>query len=350
MKLLAASVACAAALVVSAPLHAQQPWLTAESRLLSDDQPRTALHVDTELGRYFSPAITLAVTAGGTRITADGGIAAAGITDATGYAGLAATLSVPAARLGIRAGARALLGVPESAGTSAAVLGSVVARIDAGADVGVRLRAERDRYSWTVASLDTLVLVNTLELALDRAGAPGWAGEAVARRETYGDGNTVSTAFAWALAPLSRSMTHSLRVGYAAGWQDAEESRWVPVRAERGPGVPTIDGRYVPYYTPHNVVTHSGLADAAVAIGAAWLRLDGSVGLRAHEDATMFVPGQAPAAPVRVVARRSFTPFRAGAALSAPADDRTWVTLGADFNRLAHYRVGTVRLALARSL
>jgi hypothetical protein len=337
-----------AALASAAPLHAQQPWLTAGTRVVHDDQPRTALHIDTELGRFLSPDITLALRIGGTRITAAG--TGRDLADATAYAGLAGTLSLPGARLGLRAGVRAVAGLPDPAPAAAALLGYGVASLNAGAGVSLRLRAERDRYTWTVASLDTAVFVHTLELALDRAAAPGWAGEVVGRRETYGDGNTVLTTFVWALAPLSRSMTHSLRAGYAGAWQDADEPRWV----RRGTGGPLApEGQYAPYYTPHNVLTHSVIADAAVALGPAWLRLDGSLGVLAREDAPVII-ASAPPLPVRGggqvgFERRSFTPYRAGVALTAPVGGRTSMALGGEYSRLAHYRVGTVRLGFARA-
>ncbi|CAN5650786.1 hypothetical protein BH23GEM9_BH23GEM9_33130 [soil metagenome] len=339
----------AAALGAGAPLQGQQPWLTAETRVVHDDQPRTAAYIDAELGRFLRPDITLAVNAGGSRITADAGAVRGRIADETGYAGLTGTLSLPAARLGLRGSARALVGVPEAAGSAVTLLGRAIARINAGADVAVQLRGERDRYSWTLASLDTLVLVTTLELALDRAGAPGWAGEAVARRETYGDANVVSTAFGWVLVPMTRSVTHSLRAGYAAAWQDAEQSRWVPLLTP-GPGDPATAGQFAPYHTPHRAVTHSALLDVALALGPAWLKVDGSIGVRARDDAPVLVAAQTTGTTELHFYRRSFTPYRAGAALVFPADDRTAVTLGAGFNRLAHYRVGTLRLALARSL
>jgi hypothetical protein len=348
MHRIAAPALIAAMMAGAGPLHAQQPWLTADARVVHDDQPRTALHIDTEVGRFLGPDITLALGIGSSRITAT--TTGNAFDDATAYAGVAGTLSLPAARLGVRGGVRAMAGLPDAAADAAAVLGYGIASFNAGAGVSLRLRAERDRYTWTVASLDTAVFVNTLELALDRAGAPGWAGEAVGRLETYGDGNTVRTAFVWSLAPLSRSMTHSLRAGYAGAWQDSDYTRWV----SRGAGSPLArEGQYNPYYTPHRVLAHSVIADAAVAFGSAWLRLDGSLGVHAREDAPLILPPALPATPGRRPVgfeRRSFAPYRAGASLVVPAGSRTSMTVAGEYSRLAYYRVGTVRLGFARAL
>jgi hypothetical protein len=340
----------------AAPAAGQRPWLTASTRIEHDSQPRSALFAAAQLGGYLVPSITLAADVGGHHATA------ADATTSAAFAGATVTLGAPALRTGVEASGRALLGAPDAGVTP---LYRALARYNAGAGVSVRARAERDRYTATLSALDTLVLVDALELALDRSSAPGWAGEAVLRRESYGDGNPVSTAYIWLLAPLARAPSWSLRLGYAAGWQDAPESRWVLDR-DGGAGQQEgqqADGRYDPYYTPHDVLTHSALANAALAVGAGWLLADASVGLRATERAPALIrqgvnPGRGN--PVRVPAgqlpawqqfhERSFTPYRAAAALVVPTDERTSLTVGAELSRTAFYRIGTVRLSVARAL
>jgi hypothetical protein len=202
-------------------------------------------------------------------------------------------------------------------------------------------------------------------LALDRSAVPGWAGEALLRRESYGDDNPVTTAYGWLLAPVVRAATHSLRLGYAAAWQDAPRSRWVLDRSG-GPGQQDgqqAEGRYDPYYTPHDVTTHSALVNGALAVGGGWLIVDGSVGVRATETAAVLIrqsgntgrgspvrtpPGQVPA--WQHFYQRSFTPYRAAASLVVPTDDRTSLTLAGELGRTAFYRIGSVRLSVARAL
>lgn len=333
-------------------VHAQQPWLTAETGVEHDSQVRTATRAAAEYGGYLRPDITLALRLAGERIVADAAPSGR-LHDVTGVAALAGTLSVPAARLGIQLSAGALFGAPAPAGNTTTVVYDAAAGINAGRGTTLRLRAVRERYTATAASIDTLLMGRTVELALDRSGAPGWAGELVARRMGFGDGNPVTTAYVWLLAPLSRSARHSLRAGYAVGWQDSEQSNWVPATA--GPvGAPPqqVPGRYAPYYTPHDVLTHSALLNAALALGSAWLLLDGAVGIRATEQAPVLIrtTPQPQEPPELSFYERSFTPYRGGLSLVVPAGGSTSITATGAYSRTAHYRIGSLRLALARSL
>jgi len=224
-------------------------------------------------------------------------------------------------------------------------------RRDLGGGTGLRVGAARERYTATLASLDTLVLSHTLEVALDRSGAPGWAWEVAGRRAGFGDDNPVSTAWAWVLAPLSRSPTHSLRAGYAFGWQNAEHSTWVASEAApAGPAPQQAPGRYAPYYSPHDVVTHSLVLDGALAAGSGWILAEGSVGVRATETAPLLVRATPADATALTFHERSFTPYRARISLVAPANDLTWITVAVGYDRTAYYRAGTIRLAIARTL
>jgi hypothetical protein len=342
-----------AGVAVAGPAHGQRPWLTSETLLSHDSQQRTAVSTVAQYGGWVRPDITLAVDAG---ISHAG---APGVSTATGLAGITGTLALPSARLGVEAGSSLLLGAPAATETP---LYHATARFGAGAGVSVRGRVRRERYTATVASLDTLVLVNTMELALDRADAPGWAGEVVARRQTFGDGNAVATAYAWLLAPLSRSASHSLRAGYAAAWQDAAETRWRRDPAAAAGGGPQLPGRYDPYYTPRDVVTHSVLLNGALAAGRGWFMVDGSVGFHAREAAPVLIAGSAPGGHAVVPTgpdagpawihhyQRSFTPWRGALSLVTPADERTTLTASVEYGRTAYYRAGQVRLALARAL
>jgi hypothetical protein len=338
----------------AAAVHAQQPWLTAETRVEHDNQIRTATSAAAEYGRYLRSDMTLALRLAGERIVADAAPSGP-LTDVTGVAALAGTLSVPAARLGINLSGGALFGGPAPAGrgSRATLVYDAAAGINTGRGTTLRLRAARDRYTATGASIDTLLMGRTVELALDRSGAPGWAGEVLARRMEFGDGNPVTTGYIWLLAPLSRSGTHSLRAGYAVGWQDSEHSNWRPVAAgSAGPPQQQVPGRYAPYYTPHDVLTHSALLNAALAVGSAWLLLDGAAGIRATEIAPVLIrtAAQPQEAPTLVFYERKFTPYRGGLSLVLPAGSHTSITAAAAYSSTAYYRLGSLRLALARAL
>ncbi|CAN5675446.1 hypothetical protein BH23GEM10_BH23GEM10_01410 [soil metagenome] len=331
-------------MMAPAPVHAQQaPWLTADVRAVTDDQPRDALLLRIEYGRYLTPDVTIAARALAERIESR----------ATVEPGLTGTLAIPSARIGAALTASAQFGAP---GGGIELLGDARVSRALGAGTALRARFSRDRYTATLASLDTVVLAHGVEFAIDRAGAPGWAGELLVRREMYGDDNPVSTAFVWLLAPLSRAARHSLRAGYAAGWQDAAQSNWVPDDARRGPprgplatSPDSIPGSYAPYYTPHDVITHSVLANAAVELRGAWLILDGAYGVYATELAPVLQRGTGGDVE-RLYHRRTFSPARAKLTLAVPLGAMTSFTAEAEHQRTAYFRQTGVRIAVARSL
>jgi hypothetical protein len=334
---------------------AQRPWAAGELRLMRDNQPRDVLRASAEYGTFPSGDFSLALLLSGEQLSADSPAAAPGlrerVTSTTASAGLAATHALPAARTGLRGSARALFGGP---GGEGGPLWSAGARTDVGAGFALRALAERDRYGWTVASVDTLVLFTRALLALDRAAAPGWAGELAGSRDDFGDGNPVWTAYGWVLGPLSQSAAHSLRLGYAAAWQDAQRTTWQPAPGS-GPAVgqpaagTELPGVYAPYHSPHDVRTHSALANAAVAVGSGWLRLDGSVGFHARETAPVIIVGAPPALPSQLqFHERAFTPWRVAGGWVGPLNPATWLTVEAARESGAYYTLNTVRLAINR--
>ena len=340
--------ALALTLATAAPAEAQAPWLVAEARGATDNQPRLWLRSDLQYGRYFTPAVTGGVTLAVHHLNSDE------VAGSTGFEpGLHASVGLAALRTGVRAGVRALLGVTEPA-----ALGFADVSVNLGQDVVVRGRYQRERYVATVAAIDTTVLEQRLELSLDRAAAPGWAGALLARRDAYGDDNPVTTMYGWALAPVVRAADFGLRVGYSLAWQDSPESRWaVDPLAEneggpRGPNAPPgrgfVPGRYDPYYTPHDALTHSLLGEIAVLVGATWLKADGSYGIAASDLAPSLydVPGP----PELSFAERSYTPYRFGLTAYAPLDAMSSLTASVQHEKTVYYRASSITLTLARTL
>jgi hypothetical protein len=318
----------------------------------ADDQPRNGIAGRLEYGRFLRPNVTVAGFVAVERVWSGTDRGALGTS--TLAPGLSATLGVSPLRLGLNAAINTLQGGP---GTEAPVLWEAGGHVRLGAGTVARLETTRERYSWTLASIDTLILVHSWELALDRSGEAGWAGELVGRREGFGDGNPIVTAYGWLLGPVSRSARHSLRLGYAASWQDSKESNWVPAeRPGAGPGVMpgadgSVPGRYAPYYTPHRVVTHAVLGGGAVAVGSGWITVDASVGVHARELAPVLhaSPGS-PTVTELTFHERSFTPYRLATEWTTPLDRTTSLVIGAAYSRTAYYGLGTARLTLARSL
>jgi hypothetical protein len=354
-------------LLTATSSHAQQPWLRVQAQYDRDTQVRSEQRLVVEHGRFLRPDATLALRLAGGQLT--GNMDSPGsnryrVGSWTGSAGLSATLSVPAARLGLELGGDLLLGAPGAGraegvtthgerNSETVVLSSGRARLGLIERFSLRLSAERGRYTATLASLDTLVMATILEIALDRAAEPGWAGEIVARRAGYGDDNPVNTAFAWLLAPLHRSATQSLRAGYAIGWQDAERSNWAPYGTLSGAVVPReIVGRYSPYYTPEEVLTHILLLNGALATGSAWWSFNGAVGVAASELAPVLIlaSDESGARPDLWFYRRTFTPFSAELAFARPLGSASALSVAGEYRRTAYYRAGSLRAAVVRSL
>lgn len=341
------AMALVAWLLLPCPGVAQQAsWLRAELGAVADNQPRTAQRADLEAGRYLAPALTAAALLRVERAVGDA--------TARGVApGIRLTAALPGLRLGVEGSAGMLAG--HGLGDAAALYG-LSARLGLGSAVTVRASTSRDRYTATLASLDTLLMRQSHEAALDRSGAPRWAFAVVGRQERFGDGNPVSTGYAWLLAPVAASATGRARVGYSFAVQDAVESRWEPDpaparrRGNRFAGADTIGGRYAPYYTPHDVVVHSLLLEGVAALGRAWLTVNVSAGVHATETApTLQRLAPVPAAPELLFFERSFRPAQVVASLAFPAGTSS-MRLQAEHERTAYYRATGARLTVTRAI
>jgi tetratricopeptide (TPR) repeat protein len=190
--------------------------------------------------------------------------------------------------------------------------GRLQGRIRLPGHLAIGARAERKPYFQTVASLSIPVRARELTAfaALDHPS--GWLAEAALGRIRYPDENTVTSGYAWLLAPVLRRPAYAVALGYAFSAQDARESRFVPTQPHT-PGTPGFDsGRYQPYYTPDNVVIHSVIGNLSVhGGGRTTLSGNGAWSLSAHELAPALAsPGPPPAGPAGRV-RRAFSPWNA---------------------------------------
>lgn len=332
----------------ASPAAAQgAPWLITDARANLDNQQRTALRTALEYGRWLTPATTGGVSLAVEQLAGDD------VASSTTFEpGLHGSLGIAALRTGIRAGLRALVGTDETTSLGFAELSVSLPR-----DIALRGRAYRDRYTATLAAIDTTVIVQRREVVIDRAAAPGWAWELLARSDSYGDDNPVTTAYGWLLAPLSRSARHGVRVGYSIARQDTDESRWRPDAVQRGRGrgrgnsADSIPGRYDPYHTPHDAVTHTVLGEVAVLVGAMWLRGDVGYGVHATDLApTLQRSSPTDQFPTVAFYERSFTPYSLRLTAFAPVGAASSITLSLHHEKTAFYRDSGARLTLARTL
>lgn len=217
----------------------------------------------------------------------------------------------------------------------------------------IRVRAARESYMHTLASLTTPVMTRTGSALLAWKDPRGWLGETGVQRQWYPDSNAVTAAWIWFLAPVVKNRTGEVQAGYVAAAQHADENRFVLARPEQQfpPFDPRFDmrGRYSPYYTPDHHMTHSVLLAATTRLGPILtLRTNASVGVRATEDApVLFARPPASFESVgRTSYRRSFHPWSARGALDIARPNDWVVAITGEYQRTGYYSAGSAGLQL----
>jgi hypothetical protein len=210
--------------------------------------------------------------------------------------------------------------------------------------------AGREAYLHTVRSLDTAVISTTVagRLHLDHRG---WLGEAAARREHFPDDNAINTAYAWLLAPLVRTSGGMLQAGYAFSAQDAQRTRFSRVDATSPPGQrpPDLRGRYDPYFTPDNLVSHAAVAALVLRPSSSTaVRFGGSYGLHTRDRAPVFVADSTGPPPVWTVHltsyERRYSPWDVRGSLEGWWPGGSLVRVSATHQRTVFYAASSVQL------
>ena len=314
---------------------AAAPWFRASAAAWHDDQPLDRGGFEIEGGMYPSPLTSISVRLRPSRFDTGASTRTLQSADAS------LKTYVPAARIDLDVDVGLTSGSPDlqSSTTWTGGAGAAV-RFPAGVKAGGR--ASRWRYLYTTASIDTLVMVDSVEafVHLDRRG---WLGEAAFGRQQYPDENSIRSAYAWLLAPVARSPRGTAQIGYAASTSDAAQSRFVletPVQ-RYPPGDPrfNVTGVYSPYYTPDHVITHSVIGAVAAEGRRAAFHGSVSYAFSAHENAPVLTAIRG--AVVRTTAPHAFTPWDARASLSIPAGRRATVEPSAETGRTAFYSWAT---------
>jgi hypothetical protein len=194
-------------------------------------------------------------------------------------------------------------------------------------------------YTHTRASITVPVVVQSLT-GLVEWDYGGWLAEAAYRLERYPDDNGVRTAYGWLLAPVLVRAGKGVQVGYAVSASHADSSRFVltdPMQPYP-PDDPRFStaGRYVPYHTPDQAVTHSVIAAATLGPKhGATFHLDGSYGLRATDRAPFFFVSDTQIVPSTYA--RTFSTWNVRASLDVTLRDRLTLTPAGDIGRTAFY-------------
>jgi hypothetical protein len=318
-------------------------WIRVGSAFWNDDQPLRHASFDAEAGWYPNPLTPLVIRATSTVFDGDAS------TESVSSAEADLTTYVPAAHLDLGLGAGVLQRsfADASDWTARAALGVRLPHT-----IILQTRFERAPYTYTVRSLAQAVMVRSLEGGM-RWGAPrGWLGEVVGRREDYPDDNSISTAYAWLLAPLVRRASATVQAGYSFTAQSAEESRFSPREdVSFPPGQPpaSVPGEYNPYYTPRNLRAHSALVSASVHPGGRWsVSGDGRYALSARDEAPVLVPVVTPpnVTVTRAFYDRSFTPWNARGSVDVAATESVRIGLMAEHGRGAYYSFTSARIGL----
>lgn len=321
---------------------ASAPWLRVSPAILDDDQPLTRAGIAVDAGVSLTPVTALRIAVQADRHSS----AEISRRTWTGEAGV--RHYAPAVRLEMEA-AGGLIGGPvaRSAGVRALGRAGAAVRLPDGLTMGARI--ERAPYLATAASLTADILTDTSAGELVWNSPRGWLARAAILRQRFPDGNTVRVRYAWAMAPLVRTPAVDLQAGYAAAYEDAEESRFTLAAAAQPvqPADPRFDvtGRYDPYYTPEQVLRQSILAATRVRVGSrGMLRLNGSLAVQATEDAPhwLVVDG----VPARGFARRDFDPWEARGSFDVRLAGGATLAISVAGGRAAFYRWTSARVDL----
>lgn len=305
---------------------ATAPWIQVEGNVRDDDQPVTWFGTAAEGGTFLTPLTTISGRAEAMDLRSGDSVSMRVMVAEGGF-----THYAPVARTEVEARGGV---VQRSAGGPNEWVGRFGLGLRMPRHLTLRARAERRPYFYTLASLATPVISEGVVGLLALNHPRGWTGEAGMEGHRYQDGNTVRNAYAWLLAPVLRGTAAQISAGYGVSAQDADETRFVASASPPGAGAePALTGRYVPYYTPGNLLVQSVLA-AMIARPApgTTLRLNGSYGVRAADDE----PAAAEPRP-----RRSFSPWSARAAIELGQARSLSVVVTAEMMRHSYYTSST---------
>jgi Flp pilus assembly protein TadD len=225
--------------------------------------------------------------------------------------------------------------------------GRVAARLRLGGPAAVGARIERTPYLNTVASLGTRVMVREIVGLFTLNDPHGWLGEASYGQQHFPDSNTITSGYAWVLAPLTWKRAVALQIGYAFSAQNSLETRFTLADTAHAPGDPRVSpaGHYTPYFTPDHFISHSAIA--AVTLGpspATTLTANGSVAIHARDDVPSFRVTGAPPAVALVIVRRAVTPWKVRLGFQRTLSHAVTVAANAEHNRTVFYSATTVGL------
>ena len=319
------------------------PWIRLAASGLKDDQPMYRFGGGLETGYYLTPLWSAYLRGGTASLRQDLSESPGWFSIATASGTVGVRGSAPLSHLDMLAEAgffkRDFPSRVDWTGVAA-----VGFRPKSFLRLGVQF--ERQPYLHTAASLASSVMTNAAGASVD-LDRKGWLGKAALQVEAFPDDNSTTRAYAWAMAPVIRSSGFMLQGGYSASYQNAKELRFVE-RTGFGPPSGIVGGAYYsPYYTPRNLLIHSVIGVVTAYDDHGFVaRLGGAYGVRATEDAPVFVTGTNPSSKVLVTYQRNSKPWNVRASVDRPISTNAAISIRAEHLKTSFYSATTAAFEL----
>lgn len=302
------------------------PWVELGTHVLSDDQPLDRIQGDIEAGWFPDPLLALSVRATPMHFRM-GDTASA--TVALAEFGL--SHSAPAARLRTRLAGGVVYRTESDKSTDWTARGSLELRLPDQVALGVR--GARAPYLHTLSSLRTPVMSETGAAYVAVENFRGWLAESAAQVERFPGDNSVTTLYAWVLAPLVRANEAEAKAGYAFTSQDSRETRFG-----------FASGIYDPYYTPERFVAHSAVASLAVKPSPrTTVTVRGSYAFKARE----YAPQIGAISLANSFVRREISPWDAHLSIASRLSSAMTLSANLDRTRTPFYTATTAGVRLS---
>ena len=322
------------------------PWLSLEADGLHDDQPLDRIDGNVEAGFFVNPLLSVSAHVRPMHFRV------ADSASANIYLGeVGVSHFAPSARMETRLSAGVVHRDADSLANEWTARGSIRFRLPN--KLSIEASVQRAPYLSTIASISQPVMVESGALAFALNNYSGWLGEAAVKLDRFPDDNKTTSAYAWALAPVIRSKSASMSIGYSFATQDADSVQFVLNKPNQSvpPSSPSFDfsGRYDPYYTPSNIISHSALASLTLRPSAkTTVTARAGYAFHATENAPTFVllnGSPIPGYDLQLVERK-FNPWDAHIVLASEIAPAVALSASIDRMKTAFYTAtsGSVKL------
>lgn len=219
----------------------------------------------------------------------------------------------------------------------------------------LELLAARRPYQHTLASVRTSFLHHHYRTGLELDIAGHWLGSAAFELNTFEDGNSVSTAYMWLLAPVLKRTAILLRAGYSYSYSTSSQSNFLALQsleeiiATYQPGQ-VITGGYGLYFTPLRQTNHLLLvALQSEPVRGLVLAARSSISIRAEADNPYLFLNQEESGATYIDQGASpihYTPFELELRAGMPLSSQILLSANYLFSRLFFYTRHQVSLQM----